>query len=157
MLIGSCSNVPTCCQWIAFDGFFAEIFIEYPRQDSPSLTLQIPQPLESSLENYMAKSNPKPSSPLTFDLPESLIARMEACRKAQGFPSASAIVRAAIEGFDFERCQPARDPHRQISVRVETADRQRMRKISKKKDASVGELLRQALEALLSKQPKKKR
>ena len=105
----------------------------------------------------MAKSKSKPSSPLTFDLPESLIAKMEACRKAQGFPSSSAIVRAAIEGFDFECCQPARDPHRQISVRVETADRQMMRKISKKKEASVGELIRQALEALLSKPPKKKR
>ena len=95
----------------------------------------------------MAKKS-KPSAPLTFDLPESLIARIEACRKGHGFATASEVVRAALANFDFASCKPDRDPHRQISVRITADQRAALRRYSKQKDASVGELLRLALEAL---------
>lgn len=102
----------------------------------------------------MAKSSRKPSAPLTFDLPESLIARIETCRKGHGFGSASEVVRTAIAGYDFEGSVPTRDPHRQISVRITADQRAILKRYSKKKNASVGELLRLALEALPTKKKK---
>lgn len=104
----------------------------------------------------MAKSSRKPSAPLTFDLPESLIARIESCRRAHGLKTASEVVRAAISGYDFEACKPARDPHRQISVRITPGQRAMLKRYSRQKDASVGELLRFALEALPARPSKKK-
>lgn len=96
----------------------------------------------------MAKKSSKPSAPLTFDLPESLIERIESCRKGHGFATASEVVRTALANFDFATCKPDRDPHRQISVRITADQRATLRRYSKQKDASVGELLRLALEAL---------
>ncbi len=92
----------------------------------------------------MAKKSSKPSAPLTFDLPESLIERIESCRRGHGFATASEVVRAAISNFDFATCQPDRDPHRQISVRITADQRATLKRYSKQKDASVGELLRLA-------------
>lgn len=102
----------------------------------------------------MAKSSRKPSAPLTFDLPESLIARIETCRKAHGFATASEVVRTAIAGYDFESSDPARDPHRQISVRITADQRATLRRFARKKNASVGELLRLAIEAMPAKKKK---
>jgi Arc/MetJ-type ribon-helix-helix transcriptional regulator len=102
----------------------------------------------------MAKSSRKPSAPLTFDLPESLIARIETCRKGHGFATASELVRTAIAGYDFESSEPSRDPHRQISVRITADQRAILKRYSKKKNASVGELLRLALEAMPAKKKK---
>jgi hypothetical protein len=104
----------------------------------------------------MAKSTRKPSAPLTFDLPESLIARIETCRKGHGYATASEVVRTAIAGFDFEACEPNRDPHRQISVRITNDQRSTLKRYSRKKNASVGELLRLAIESL-AERPKKKK
>ena len=102
----------------------------------------------------MAKSSRKPSAPLTFDLPESLIARIETCRKGHGFATASEVVRTAIAGYDFESSEPSRDPHRQISVRITADQRAILKRYSKKKNASVGEPLRLALEAMPAKKKK---
>ncbi len=104
----------------------------------------------------MAKNSRKPSAPLTFDLPESLIARIEAVRRGHGFATASEVVRTAIAGYDFDGAVPARDPHRQISVRITTDQRATLKRFAKKKNASVGELLRLAIEAMPTKGPKKK-
>jgi hypothetical protein len=104
----------------------------------------------------MAKSSRKPSAPLTFDLPESLISRIEACRRGHQYSTASAVVRTAIGNFDFDSCEPSRDPHRQISVRITSDQRAMLKRFARQKDASVGELLRLALEAMPVK-PKKRR
>ena len=96
----------------------------------------------------MAKSSRKPSAPLTFDLPESLIGRIETLRRGHGFGSASEVVRTAIAGYNFDSCEPSRDPHRQISVRITPDQRSMLKRFSRSKDASVGELLRLALEAM---------
>ena len=105
----------------------------------------------------MAKTTRKPSAPLTFDLPESLIERIETCRKGHGFATASEVVRTAIADYDFEKCEPTRDPHRQISVRITADQRAMLKRYARKKDASVGELLRLALEAMPAKGAKKKK
>src|SRR5690606_27600341 len=110
----------------------------------------------SSPKIVMAKSSRKPSAPLTFDLPESLIERIETCRKGHGFKTASEVVRTAIAGYDFESCTPARDPHRQISVRITPEQRATLKRYSRQKNASVGELLRFALEAMPARGKKKK-
>jgi hypothetical protein len=104
----------------------------------------------------MAKNSRKPSAPLTFDLPESLIARIESCRKGHQYSTASEVVRTAIGSFDFEGCSPSRDPHRQISVRITSDQRSMLKRYARQKDASVGELLRLALEALPVKPKRKK-
>jgi hypothetical protein len=104
----------------------------------------------------MAKTSRKPSAPLTFDLPESLITRIETVRKGHGFNTASEVVRTAIAGYDFDDCEPSRDPHRQISVRITPDQRAMLKRFARQKDASVGELLRLAIEAMPPKGGKKK-
>jgi Arc/MetJ-type ribon-helix-helix transcriptional regulator len=94
------------------------------------------------------------SAPLTFDLPISLLGKIESSRKKHGLKTASQVVRQAIEEFDFEHCEPARDPHRQVSVRLGTTQRAMLKRFARKKDASVGELVRFALEQFSEKAPK---
>lgn len=105
----------------------------------------------------MAKKTRKGSAPLTFDLPVSLIDRIEECRKAHDFKNASEVVRLAISSCNFDNCEPARDDHRQISVRVTSDQRAILKRYAKTKNASVGELLRIAVEALPAKAAKKKK
>ncbi|MSU65703.1 MAG: CopG family transcriptional regulator [Opitutus sp.] len=96
----------------------------------------------------MSKHSRNASAPLTFDLPMSLIRRIESCRRGHGLRTASEIVRLAIATYDFEGCQPARDPHRQISVRVTGDQRATLKRYARRKDASIGELLRLAIESV---------
>jgi Arc/MetJ-type ribon-helix-helix transcriptional regulator len=100
----------------------------------------------------MASHSHPVSAPLTFDLPESLIAKMETARASHGFKTVSELVRHAIAEFDFASCDFVTDPYRQISVRVGTAQRTLLKRIARQKHASVGEVLRQAIDALPVKQ-----
>jgi len=102
----------------------------------------------------MASRSTKKSSPLTFDLPLALIAKIDALRKSRALGTASQVVRLAIEQFDFDGCSPRHEPHRQISVRVAASQRAMLKRYARSKDASVGELLRLALEALPAKPPR---
>lgn len=104
----------------------------------------------------MATRSKKSSAPLTFDLPVALIAKIKTLRNGHGLQSASEVVRLAMDQFDFERCDPQTVPHRQISVRITTDQRAMLKRYAKKKDTSVGELLRLALEGLPAKASKKK-
>ena len=54
----------------------------------------------------------------------------------------------ALEQFDLGSFQLARDPHRQISVRIAGKQRTALRRAAKQKNASVGEVIRAALEQL---------
>src|SRR5256885_1737678 len=115
------------------------------------------RPLFGPTRVQMASNSRKASAPLTFDLPVSLIERIAACRRGHGLKTASEVVRMAIGNFDFESCAPTRDPHRQISVRVPANSRAMLKRYARKKDASIGELLRLALEALPLKAAKRKK
>jgi len=88
------------------------------------------------------------SSPLTFELTEEMLKRLEACRRGHGYVSASAVVRAALAAFDFAGYAPARPKHRQLSVRVSFEQRALLRRHARLKRVSVGELLRLALAAM---------
>jgi hypothetical protein len=102
----------------------------------------------------MASRSHQNSAPLTFDLPLDLIAKIKSARKSRGLKTASEVVRLAIAEFDFERCEPRHAPHRQISVRVAATQRAMLKRYARSKGASVGELLRLALEGLPLKTPR---
>ncbi|MDB6167957.1 MAG: CopG domain protein DNA-binding domain protein [Verrucomicrobia bacterium] len=105
----------------------------------------------------MAPRSSKASAPLTFDLPETLIEKIHSIRKGRSLKTASEVVRLAIEQFDFDACRPDHEPRQQISVRVSAQQRATLKRYAKGKDASVGELIRCALEDLPVKQPRPSR
>lgn len=105
----------------------------------------------------MATRTKKSSAPLTFDLPLALISKIKTMRSGDSAQTASEVVRMAMERFDFEKCQPVTVPHRQISVRITSEQRAMLKRYAKKKDTSVGELLRLALEDLPAKSSAKKK
>ena len=88
----------------------------------------------------------KASAPLTFDLPVSLIAKIEKARRGHALGSASEVVRLALAEFNVASFQPTREPHTQISVRIAGKQRAALTQAAKRKDASIGELIRAALE-----------
>jgi len=89
------------------------------------------------------------TAPVTFDLPEDLLARLERSRLAAGLRTTSEIVRVAIDGFDFEACTPrVEEVHRQISVRLNSQQRATLKRTATRKGMSIGELLRLAVEAM---------
>ncbi len=96
----------------------------------------------------MSSPKIKAAAPLTFDLPVSLIAKLEKARRGHQLGSASEVVRLALAHFDLGAFQSTREPHRQISVRIAGKQRTELRQAAKRKDVSVGELIRAALEQL---------
>ena len=90
----------------------------------------------------------KSAAPLTFDLPVSLITKLAKARRGYALKTASDVVRLALEQFDLGSFEPVRDPHRQISVRIASKLRADLAKAAKRKDTSIGLLLRAALEQL---------
>jgi len=104
----------------------------------------------------MATRKKKSSTPVTFDLPLDLLAKIETCRKTHGVGSASEVIRTALDQFDFAGCQPVVTPHRQISVRLNPDQRLTLKRFAKLKIVSVGELLRMAVEALPAKKERPK-
>lgn len=93
------------------------------------------------------KSNNSPA-PLTFDLEEPLVEKIEKCREVLGLASTSEVVRLAISRFNYDRFKPAVAPHRQISVRLTSDMRTMLKRQARVKSTSIGELLRVAIEDL---------
>lgn len=104
----------------------------------------------------MAKKPASTPSPLTFDLPVSLISKLDAAQKKLGLGSNSEVVRLAIAEFNFDSFESTAEEHRQISVRLPADHKAKLTKVAKKKKVSVGELLRVAIESLEAKKAKKK-
>ncbi len=103
----------------------------------------------------MAKKPVPAPAPLTFDLPVSLLAKIETQRKKLGLASTSEVVRHALAQFDLAGFEGAAEERRQISVRIAAADKAALTKASRKTGASLGELLRSAIESLPDKKSKK--
>jgi Arc/MetJ-type ribon-helix-helix transcriptional regulator len=103
----------------------------------------------------MAKKSAPAPSPLTFDLPVSLLTKIEAQRKKLGFASTSEVVRHAIAEFDLAKFESDTEERRQISVRLPAASKVALAKAAKKAKASLGEVLRAAVESLPEKKAKK--
>lgn len=103
----------------------------------------------------MAKNNSNAPSPLTFDLPVSLIQKLGTHQKRLGLKSASEVVRLAISEYNYDRYESSSEEHRQISVRLPADQKSKLAKFSRKKKVSVGELLRVAIDSLEAKAAKK--
>lgn len=99
----------------------------------------------------MAKKASRPASPLTFDLPVSLIDKIGAAQSKLGLASTSEVVRLALATFNFERFESSREEHRQISVRLPADMKTLLTRQSRKKKVSVGELLRASLDEMSTK------
>ena len=95
-------------------------------------------------------------APLTFDLPESLLLKIEQHRKKLGLSSTSEVVRLAIDEFDFASYESSAEAHRQISVRISPQTKTSLVKSARRQKTSVGELVRAAVDALSVKKAKKK-
>lgn len=65
--------------------------------------------------------------------------------------SVSAIVRTALEEYDFSSVVVVRSSQLQISVRLPAEIRKNLKKVSRAKHTSVGQLVRAAVEAYLPK------
>lgn len=96
----------------------------------------------------MAKKSTPTPAPLTFDLPLSLIAKIETYRKKIGLGSTSEVIRLAIQGFDIDGYESDVSEHRQMSVRLPVQTKALLVKVAKKKHVSVGELIRVAIDSL---------
>ncbi|PTY07269.1 CopG family transcriptional regulator [Opitutaceae bacterium EW11] len=103
----------------------------------------------------MAKNNTNAPSPLTFDLPLSLIGKLTAQQKQLGLKSTSEVVRKAIDEYNYDKFEASSEEHRQISVRLPGDMKAKLGKYAKKKKVSVGELLRVAIDSLEAKGAKK--
>jgi Arc/MetJ-type ribon-helix-helix transcriptional regulator len=88
-------------------------------------------------------------APLTFDLTQPQVAKIEAARRLLGLGTQSEVVRAAIGQFNFASYEAKRPVHRQISVRLAPEMREKLRQHARRKNVSIGELLRVALERLV--------
>jgi Arc/MetJ-type ribon-helix-helix transcriptional regulator len=98
----------------------------------------------------MATKSSSTPAPLTFDLEEPLVDKIEKCRESLGLGSTSEVVRLAISRFNYDRFKPTVAPHRQISVRLTSDMRSMLKRQSRVKSISIGELLRVAIDDLAS-------
>ncbi|MGF1482811.1 MAG: CopG family transcriptional regulator [Opitutales bacterium] len=96
----------------------------------------------------MAANDDSATSPLTFDLRDELLAKLRRVQSSAGAPSLSLVVRHAITRYNFSRFANNPRNHRQISVRLPSDLKNELLRQAKSKGASVGELLRAALEDL---------
>jgi len=103
----------------------------------------------------MAKKIVPAPSPLTFDLPHSLLEKIGAQRKRLGLTSTSEVVRHAIAEFDLTKFESESEERRQISVRLDAGAKAALVKTAKRQKTSIGEIIRAAVEALPDKKSKK--
>lgn len=103
----------------------------------------------------MAKKSAPAPSPLTFDLPVSLLSKVEVQRKRLGLSSTSEVVRHALAEFNLSKFESETEERKQISVRLPAGDKSALVKTAKKQKVSIGEILRAAVESLPEKKGKK--
>lgn len=95
----------------------------------------------------MASTPTLASTPLTFELPRTLVEQIHLCRGRHGLKSVSDVVRRALERFNFATFQAPRREQFQISVRLSPAQKRILFQNARRQRVSVGELLRAALQA----------
>jgi hypothetical protein len=96
----------------------------------------------------MSRRSEQENSPLTFDLDDDLLTKLDDVCKRHGVATKSEVIRHAISVFDFAAFKPDVRSHRQISVRLAPKQKAALIRHARQKDVSIGELLRVALEAL---------
>ncbi len=96
----------------------------------------------------MANKNSPVANPVTFELPLTLIEKIEATLSSNGARSVSEVIRSALETFDYSQFQADRPEHRQISVRLPQEIKKTLLRQARIKRVSAGEILRAAIEAM---------
>jgi hypothetical protein len=91
----------------------------------------------------------KNSRPFPLQLEVELLDRISEPVREGRAKSVSGIIRTALERYDFANIIVLKPSQLQISVRLPAAIRQNLRRISRAKHTSVGQLVRAAVEAYL--------
>ena len=105
----------------------------------------------------MASKKTAVANPVTFELPLTLIDKIEQARAKRGLKSVSEVIRVALEQFNYAAYQVARVEQRQISVRLPDVLKKSLQRQARLKRTSAGELLRAAIDHLPAAGAKKKR
>lgn len=94
-------------------------------------------------------NKPTKSSPLTIELDVELIERLNAFKERTSSSSVSAIVRSALEEFNFEDYKASTPKRKQISVRMSKTLSDELKKAAKVKGVSAGEVVRESILSFL--------
>lgn len=92
----------------------------------------------------------KDTKPITFDLPAELFGELEKSASSNNGATVSALIRHALERFDFRSVSKEERSRRQVSVRVDGKLATSLRNAAKRGKTSVGDVIRQALVDLLA-------
>lgn len=92
---------------------------------------------------------PKPHiTPLTFEMDADLLAKLQRYSKSPQVGTISAVIRHALQSFNFGSLKSQKRPLKQLSVRLDEDLRKQLKRVSVSKGISLGELLRLALAEL---------
>lgn len=94
-----------------------------------------------------------PDRPFAIDLALPLLQRLTVAQRKLKKRSVSELIRDALAEFDAESYEPSNPPHLQISVRLPSAQRKALKKASRGRKVSAGELVRAAVEGYLVRHP----
>ncbi|MCH8475968.1 MAG: hypothetical protein LAT55_12165 [Opitutales bacterium] len=97
----------------------------------------------------MAKLKKTSSSPLTFNIEDSLLQKLNRLQKEFSLGSKSNLIRSALAKFDSSTYKGGdKTPQKQISVRLEEPLKKKLLSLSKKRKVSLGKILRDVLSDL---------
>ena len=85
------------------------------------------------------------TTPISFSIDSDTLDAVEAFNERTHYKSTSAIIRAAIERFDFESFDTPAKEQKQISLRIEPVVRDKLKSLAKTQGVSVGFLIRQCI------------
>tara|TARA_B110001450_G_C17522061_1_gene441002 strand:- start:137 stop:517 length:381 start_codon:yes stop_codon:yes gene_type:complete len=85
------------------------------------------------------------TTPLSFNIDSDTIARIEAFKERTQSASTSAIIRTAIERYDFDQIDTSVKEGTQVSLRIEPSVRDKLKAIAKSQGVSVGFLIRECI------------
>lgn len=85
------------------------------------------------------------STPLTINIDSETITAIEAFKERTQSESTSAIIRAAIERFDFDQLDTPAKEAKQISLRIDPTVRDKLKSVAKAQGVSVGFILRECI------------
>lgn len=85
------------------------------------------------------------AKPITFSIDADTVAAIEAFKDRTNSVSTSAIIRAAIERFDFDQLDTSTKEAKQISLRIDPLVRDRLKSVAKAQGVSLGYILRECI------------
>lgn len=83
--------------------------------------------------------------PITFNIDKDTISAIEAYKGRTHSVSTSAIIRAAIERFDFDHLDTPTNETKQVSLRLDSVVRDKLKAVAKSQGVSVGFILRECI------------